>query len=130
MEPLFAAGDAESGPAQTDCHCFRRESQGHLIRLRLSRQQFVDMAQDTKEGKFPMKRKWFDSLGVRIVKFKRCIRHRDLTLRLRRFTDLPALYTLLTPNILLETTGVHQDLRVLGNLLDLAEDGFQRGVYH
>jgi RimJ/RimL family protein N-acetyltransferase len=43
------------------------------------------------------------------------MRDHDLTLRSRRFTDLPALYTLLTPNILMEATAIQP--RAFGSLV-------------
>jgi RimJ/RimL family protein N-acetyltransferase len=53
-----------------------------------------------------LKHKSFGLFRIRIVRFKRCMKYRELILRLRRFRDLPVLYSLLTPEILLEASGI------------------------
>lgn len=47
----------------------------------------------------------FSLFGIRVVRFRRCLKQGDLILRLRRFRDLPVLYSFLTPEILREANG-------------------------
>jgi RimJ/RimL family protein N-acetyltransferase len=52
-----------------------------------------------------MKERIFNLIGIKAVSFKRRLKQGDLILRLRQFRDLPVLYSLLTPEILLEANG-------------------------
>jgi RimJ/RimL family protein N-acetyltransferase len=52
--------------------------------------------------------------GIRVVSFKRCLKEDGLTLRLRRFSDLPVLYSLLTPELLLQAGRIGH--RAMGSL--------------